>query len=410
VNAPARKPRLCMVLHGPYPLGEVRVSREVRAAVAAGFAVDVVATRQPGEPRSELVEGARVIRLPVAHRYGGGILRVVGEYASFTVLALARVALLSARERYDVVQIHNPPDFLMVAALVPKLLGAKVILDVHDLAPDMFWMRFGERRGADAAERVLRLVEARAAAFADAVITVHQPYRRELIARGVPANKVTIVMNSLDENVLPPRVEQAPASDGFRVVYHGTVTPTYGVELLVEAVAQATSAVPDMRLEIIGEGDALHGTTRRAKELGIGERVAITPRFLPQTEVLARVQNASVGVIPNLPSRLNRYALSTKLFEYVALGIPVVSAGLPTIREHFSEDEILYFTPGDADSLARALTSIAENPDDARARADAARRRYEEYRWPTNAARYSRVLNGASATGETPVEDADARV
>jgi len=399
-------PRLCMVVHGPYPVGEARVAREVRTAVEAGFAVDVIATRQPGEPAFEITGGARVIRLPIAHRYGAAVLRVIVEYMGFSALAFARVAARSCRHRYDVIQIHNPPDFLMIAALVPKLLGSRVILDVHDLAPDMFWMRFGGRRGAVFADRMLRLVETLASRVADAVITVHEPYRQELISRGVRAEKVSIVMNTLDEGLLLRMKEpEGPQDDGFRIVYHGTVTPTYGVELLVEAAAEAASSVPDLRLEIFGEGDSLEAIEMRAEQAGILDRLAITPYFLPQEDVLASIRGASVGVIPNLPSRLNRYALSTKLFEYVALDIPVVSAALPTIREHFGDNELLYFTPGDSASLARALVEVAHNHDDARARAAAARLRYDTYRWPANAARYLQVLDGREVSAQAVIAD-----
>jgi glycosyltransferase involved in cell wall biosynthesis len=114
--------------------------------------------------------------------------------------------------------------------------------------------------------------------------------------------------------------------------------------------------------------------------------------YLPQAEVLRRAHGARVGVIPNLPSRLNRFALSTKLFEYVALGIPVVSAGLPTIREHFSDEEVLFFEPGDPAALAEALRQVARDPAAAAARAEAARSRYAEYRWPVHARRYLDVL------------------
>ena len=80
--------------------------------------------------------------------------------------------------------------------------------------------------------------------------------------------------------------------------------------------------------------------------------------FLSQEEVLSRVRSASVGVIPNLPTPLNRFALSTKLFEYVALGVPVVAADLPTIREHFSDEEVLFFRRRRRRSLASALASL----------------------------------------------------
>ena len=148
---------------------------------------------------------------------------------------------------------------------------------------------------------------------------------------------------------------------------------------------------------IYGEGDALPTLRQHASRLGLDGRVTFHDTWLPQTEVLSRVRSASVGVIPNRPSRLNRYALSSKLLEYVELGVPVAAAALPTIREHFDDDEVLFFTPGDAAALAQALLAIARDPAAAQARADAARRRALSYAWDENARRYLLVLDRASA-------------
>ena len=383
--------RLCAIVHADFP-SDPRVLRAVRVAVEQGWEVDVLATRQPGERAKEVVEGAHVRRLPITHRRGRGALRVAAEYLGFTLLATVQASRLASRRRYSAVHVHNPPDFLVVAATVPRLLGAKVIFDVHDLSDDMFAMRFGSRRGARVFDRILRLVESAATRFADFVITVHEPYRRELETRGVPPDKTTVVMNTVDERLLPSAGLERKR-DGFRIVYHGTVTPPYGVNLLVEAVARIAEDVPDVRLDIYGAGDEVPKISALAESLGVADRVTLSARYLPHVEVLERVRVASVGVIPNLPVRFNRLALSTKLFEYVALGIPVVCADLGAIREHFSDSEMLFFTAGDADALASALLETWREPDTAAARSKAALDRYEGYRWPAQARRYADVLD-----------------
>ena len=135
------------------------------------------------------------------------------EYARFTLLAAWHAARLMTKRQYAVVQVHNPPDFLVVATLWPRLLGARVILDVHDLAPDMFAMRFEDRRGAALADRLLRTIEHIAVRSADGVITVHEPYRRELIRRGSDPDSTVVVMNAVDERLLPQG--DPPARRGF---------------------------------------------------------------------------------------------------------------------------------------------------------------------------------------------------
>jgi len=395
-----RPPRLCAIVHAPFP-NDTRVLRAVTVALEQGWEVDVLATREPGELPGEVVNGARVRRLPIVHRWSGGALHVLNEYLAFTLLATALAARLAVNRRYGVVHVHNPPDFLIVAAGVPKLLGAEVIFDIHDLSPDMFEMRFGRRRGARLGERILRLVEVAATRFADVVLTVHEPYRRELATRGVPLEKIEVVMNTVDERALPPaRTDES--DDGFRIVYQGTITPPYGLHLLVEAVSKIVRDVPETRLEIYGDGDSLPEIRSLVQTLGIGDRVYLSGKFLPHTEVLERVQAASVGVISNLPTRLNRFALSEKLFECVALGIPVVSADLPTIRGHFDESEVLFFRAGDADGLAAALLEVKRDPEAAARRADAARKRYEQYRWPEHARRYAEVLDRCLQSDQTP--------
>jgi glycosyltransferase involved in cell wall biosynthesis len=294
-----------------------------------------------------------------------------------------------------VVQVHNPPDFLLLAALPAKLFGARLLFDVHDLAPDMFAERFESGAAARVANLVLPAFERLALRVADEVITVHDPYARKLRARGARGD-VSVVMNSVDPAVLPAAEKEAADPSAFRVVYHGTVTPWYGVDLLLDAAGEIASEVPELVVDIYGEGDALSALRRRALDLGLDGRVHFHDQWLPQTEVLSLVRSASVGVIPNRPSRLNRYALSSKLLEYVELGVPVAAAALPTLREHFSDDEVLFFAPGDPAALARALLAIARDPGAALVRADAAHRRARAYGWPENAERYVRILDELS--------------
>jgi glycosyltransferase involved in cell wall biosynthesis len=387
--ATGRPAHVKLVLHHAYPLSEPRGQREALAFRDAGLEVSVLCQSLPGEPLRERVDGIEIRRIAIDHLQGVRLSALVREYFGFT-LAAAR-ALAGCRA--DLVHVHTPPDFLLAAALGPRLRGAGLLLDIHDLSRDLFDARFGGGLGARAAVRLLAWVEWLACVMADRVVTVHEPYANRLVRRGVSEDQVGVVMNSIDERFLDgalairAEARSRGADDAerdFTVAYHGTVTTWYGLDLLVEAVARARQEVPGIRALIVGPGDALDDTRRLAEDLDVADRVDFVDS-LPHREALERIAVADCGVVPNRPTKLNRFALSSKLFEYVALGMPVAVARLETLTRHFDADEVLFFDPGDAASLAAALTAIARDPAAAAERADRARARAAaEYSWARN--------------------------
>ena len=403
-SAANRQRHVCMVVHSYYPVGEVRAEREARAAIEEGYDVTVICLKRPAEPEFETVDGVRIQRLPVEHLRGVGALRSIREYVGFAVRASVAVLRLHRTRRVDVAYVHAPPDFLVGAALVPRLLGSKVVIDIHDLSPHMFHARFGDRRLAQLLERTLYTVERAACSLAHEVVTVHGPYRDELAAHGVPREKITVVMNA----PLPDSVERAREvaarngqdANGFIVAYHGTVTHWYGVDLLVDAIARLRDRIPGLRGLILGEGDALPEIELLARERGLAETVEFPTHLLSQSDAISRVAGASCGVVPNRASPLNRFALSSKLFEYIEVGIPAVVARLETLEAHFGPDEVTFFEPGDAGSLAEAIAWVAEHPVEAREKLERAQRRAREYSWHASRARLLKALDPRAVTAE----------
>ena len=195
--------RHCMVVHAYYPLGETRVEREALALRDRGVEVDVVCLQKPGEPREEVVDGVTVHRVPVSRRKESGVLTQSLEYLEFFVLALKRVTALHLRRQYAVVQAHNLPDFLVFTALVPRLMGARVILDLHDLMPEFYMERFGREMNSPQV-RLVRAQEWISCKFADHIITVTDQWRQALVNRGQPHQKIQVVMNVADERAFNP--------------------------------------------------------------------------------------------------------------------------------------------------------------------------------------------------------------
>jgi glycosyltransferase involved in cell wall biosynthesis len=397
-TAAVPRKRLCMVVHAYYPIGEPRVQREAKAARDVGYDVTVICLRQSGEATTEQVDGVQVRRVGLSHVRGAGLGRIACEYLLFTLLASVTLAGAAARRRYDVVQVHAPPDFLVCAGLLPKLCGARLLLDIHDLSPHMYGARF-DGRFASFVSRSLTVVQRLACRLADQVVTVHEPYRIQLLRDNVASEKVTVVMNAVDHSLLPKAARRGTARNGshrdsFTLAYHGTLTPWYGVDLMLEAMVHLEDCLPDAHALVLGDGDALEGLRDLAERSGLAGRVDFSGCYLPIEETLARVAKADCGVIPNRPSTLNRFALSSKLFEYVALGIPVAVSRLETLAAHFAPDEVTFFEPGDPVSLAEAIRWVAEHSAEAQAKAERAKTRAKGYGWEHHRARYLSVLDG----------------
>ena len=385
---------VCMVVHDHYPK-DVRVWRAARAAREAGWEVTVVCLRHAHELAVEDVDGVHVRRMGVEHQPGSRLGRILVEYLAFTVLATLAVARLHLSRRQTVVHINNPPDFLMLAAVVPKLLGAKVIFDVHDLAPLMFDVRFSGRPGSAAVIGALTLQQRLAGNYSDRVITPHEPSARRIAESGIPLEHIGIMMNPPDGDVLdriladpPPE----PEAGAVLIAYHGTVTHWYGVELIVEAMALLRDDLPQARAVILGEGDAVGDVQARVSALGLEDRVTMSGVFLPNEQALRAVRAATCGVVPNLPSKLNELTLSGKLLDYALLGVPAVVARLPVQAAHFDESEVTFFQPGDARGLADAVRWVVANPQAARAKAQRARERAAAYSWPIQRDGYQQLL------------------
>jgi glycosyltransferase involved in cell wall biosynthesis len=361
-----------MIVHAYYPLGETRVQREAEALLKRGYQVDVISLRREGEAARETFKGARIYRLPVRRYRRGGLAAQFLEYLAFLLMAMALVSWRHLARPYATIQMHSPPDFLVFAAWLPKLLGAKLILDLHDLMPEFYMGRFG--RGAGSLPvRLVRLEERISCRFADHVITVSHHWRQALDDRGVSADKVSVVMNVADDAIFTrpaagaePRAASLPAhppanggqEGGLRLIYHGVVVERYGLDLALRAMAQLRDEAPDIHLTILGLGDFLESLKHLAQELGLNGQVTFLDRLRPAEELPAIILQADAGIVPYRDDPFTDGLLPTKLMEYAALGLPAIAARTTAITRYFQGTMVELFTPGSVEDLARALKDI----------------------------------------------------
>jgi glycosyltransferase involved in cell wall biosynthesis len=386
--------RHCMVVHAYYPIGEPRVEREAHALLASGYEVDVLCLRNDNEPVFEVIDGVGIYRLPMKRHKGRGLAVHLAEYLGFFGLVFFKLLQLYPRRHYGVIQVHNLPDFLVFSALVPKLSGARIILDLHDLMPEFFAGSYN-RRMDSLPVKMLIWQEQMSCRFANHVITVTDGWRETLIARGVSGKKVGVVMNVPDNNVFNPAVmEQGSRSDGhFNLIYHGTLTYRYGIDLLLRSIACVRDKIPDIHLVVIGLGEYYEELVALSKELGLEDLVTFSGRILPISELPALIAQADIGIVPTRRNVFTDDLLPTKLLEYVALRVPVIAARTPAISTYFDDNMVQYFTPEDVNSLADSIFYLYQNPERRLALSEKSNKFNNDFSWPKIAQNYVEVVN-----------------
>ena len=351
-------PRHCMVVHAYYPVGETRVEREALALLAQGTVVDIICLKSIDEPDVELVDGVQVYRLPVGRNRRKGLLVQALEYLSFFMLAFVRLTTLYWRKHYDVIQVHNLPDFLVFVAIIPKLTGSKIILDLHDLMPE-FYSELYERSMDSLVVRIIRLQEWLSCKFADHIITVTENWRQALIDRGQPKNKVSVVMNVADDHIFYPQGEVKETNNGcFRLIYHGVMGKRHGLDLALRAICQIVEAAPDIQILLHGWAGDLKNLQELADELDLRDHIQFSHSNLPTAELPKLLLTADLAVVPYRNGTFTGGILPTKLMEYAALGIPAVAARTPAIAAYFDETCVQFFAPGNVDELAACILAL----------------------------------------------------
>jgi glycosyltransferase involved in cell wall biosynthesis len=411
---PSRRP-VAMVSHSYYE-EDPRVRREAEALVAAGRPVDVFALRRPGTAAWEIVDGVSVRRLDVQRHQGAGIPTYLAEYAAFFWRAAVALVRAHRRRRYALVQVHSLPDPLVFAALPLRLAGVPILLDLHEAMPEFFRMRFPGAANP-LVHALLAAAERASVATADAVLTVNEALAARLVAEGVPAAKVHVVRNApaltrFDPTRYPTR---RFAEDGVvRLVYTGALSPVYELDCAFEAVARlrrrlaAADEALTVRFDVYGRDYGEVPLRAKVAELGLEDVVTFHGR-IPIEQVPAAIAAADIGLAPTRRTAFTDFSLSTKLFEYAAMGKPVVASALPMVERTFSPETVARYAPGDPDDLAAVLERLVRDPAERETRVARTRARARELAWEREAERYLALVEALAgdptAAGSIPTAD-----
>ncbi|MCC6235366.1 MAG: glycosyltransferase, partial [Verrucomicrobiales bacterium] len=374
---PARRPRrprhACMLTYSFFEQDN-RVQRYARTLAARGDVVDVLSLRpvhlddtpngRAAKPaQSEADSGIRVHHLQDRRRNEKGLLDFVGKIASFFTKAATTLVRLQRLNRYEVIHVHNVPDFLVFAAWDPKLRGARVILDLHDLLPEFYQSKF--KIPTDSITfRLLLLCERLSCRFAHHVIVSNDLWLEKVAQRSSPPERTTAFVNHVDTDpfLKVGKAKPMASPDLITAVFPGGLYHHQGLHVAIRSLALLAPKFPNLNLRIVGDGPERPRLQGMVEELGLSQRVSIEPP-IPISRIPELLSTADIGVVPKLAEGFGNEAYSTKIMEFMAAGLPVVASQTRIDQFYFGKGEVHFFASDNPEDMARALSQVITQPE-----------------------------------------------
>jgi glycosyltransferase involved in cell wall biosynthesis len=350
---------VCMLAYTFYD-SDNRVRRYAETLARRGDKVDVIALRSSSNAKMEIINNVRVFRIQKRVVNETGPLSYLTRLLRFFFRSMFFLAAQELREHYDLIHVHSVPDFEVFAACFPKLRGAKLILDIHDLVPEFYASKF-KTAANSRVKRLLILTERLSAGFADHVIAANDLWCKKLSARSVKDGKCTTILNYPDRAIFS-RCGRPRRDQKFIMLYPGTLSYHQGLDIAIRALARIKDQVPDAELHIYGSGDQLNYLSSLTSGLGLEGRVRFR-KVVPLTEMARIMENADLGIVPKRTDGFGNEAFSTKILEFMALGVPVIVSDSAIDRYYFNDSVVKFFRGNDDRDLAQSMLDLIQDPE-----------------------------------------------
>jgi glycosyltransferase involved in cell wall biosynthesis len=358
-----RKRNVLMLVENLSVPADPRVWREARALHEAGFQVCVICpqgTTRDGE-HTAYIDGIFIYRYHLSHTTEHP-LSYVREYVQALLQTFLYSFYVWSRHGIDVIHAANPPDMFFLVGLFYRLFGKKYIFDQHDLTPEVFQVKFRDRRRF--LYRLMLWLEKCSYRTAHLVITTNESQKQIALTRGGRASStVFVVRNGPElERYIPGEAE--PALKGGRsylLLYIGVMGAQDGIEYALQAMAELvhTRKRQDISLVLLGEGERRSALQRLTETLQLDRYVTFTG-WVDHSDILRYLNSADIGLCPDPSNALNDRSTMLKILEYMAMGKAIVAFDLP--ETHYSAQEAALYVPStDVVAFADGIEHLLED-------------------------------------------------
>jgi len=373
---------------------DYRVRRYAEALVDSGSRTDVIALRKEKAGKKGSLNGVNIYRIQKRNFDEKSRFSYFFRILSFFVKGFITLTVNHLKYRYKIIHIHNVPDFLVFMGLIPKLFGARIILDIHDILPEFYCQKFNQRSDSFLA-RSLLFIEKLSVHFADHVIVANDLWRKKIIDRSkIPSAKCTAMLNYPNLEYFK-NFKHETDRETFRIIYPGHLSQHHGLDIGMKAIAIVKQEVPSIRLDIytgsyISEyAEFLEELTY---ELDLQENICFH-NSVPIEELAEIYKKVDIGIVTKRAGVFSSEAFSTKIFDFIASGIPVVASKTKIDEFYFDDSMLMFFEPENHEDMAQCIIELYRNPEKRQSLSDNASKFLVENNWKDKKKIYFDIVN-----------------
>jgi glycosyltransferase involved in cell wall biosynthesis len=339
--------------------GDNRIRRYAESLVQRGDQVEAIALGRPGQVAFEVIRGVKVYRIQERSIDEKGPLSYLIKLLLFFIRSTFLLAWRHLKSPYGLIHVHSVPDFQVFSTLIPRLFGAKVILDIHDIVPEFYASKFKVSEKS-LAFRALLLAEKLSIAFSNHVIIANHIWDTRLLQRAVRRDKCTAMINFPDSSIFHRRPHGNKFPGRFVLCYPGSLNWHQGLDVAIQAMHRIREKAPQVLLVIIGDGPERVALRASIRELGLEKTVESHDR-MPLEKIAEMMASVDIGVVPKRAEGFGNEAFSTKIMEFMAMGVPVLASETRIDRYYFNDDLVQFFKSADPDDLAQKILDLMGN-------------------------------------------------
>lgn len=383
IDSKRRKNRnVCMIAYRSLPKDANRM-KIARTLQDNGYDVDFIGLKYENTPSIETVNRVNIMKVAKESK-SNNFIRVYLDHIIFTINAFFKIFSLNRSKKYSYFHVHNPPDYLILAAIPFKMVYcSRIVLDLHDMFPEAVESNL-QFKGSSVLIKVAEIIEKSAIYFSDAIIATNS-YDKKIIAsrNHVDPDKIFVVMNtpSLQQySIETASKENYGYENKFIILFEGTIWKRKGIQTVIDAVNLLKDTIP-VYLLIVGDGPFVQYLKGMVNARNLNDFIKFTG-WVDLSELSKYISIADVCVVPFLKTKVTDRSVPNKLFDYTIQEKPIIASRLKGMAFTFSNKEILFYESGNADDLAKKVRWCFENPKETEKMSINSKKRCRnEYSW-----------------------------